>query len=186
MGYKTFNAAGGEITQRDLQDKGPWCLTGATYEQVFVGKYGAELGLGINPAKEKDPYAPDLINLKTQNLADLKTQNTPFFQSGIRYGIDPQYAVTFNVKDYRRYKEYYPSIIIYFWVVWIATRFEGSTTVSVNEMEGVWMISLTDIEAMIKAGAPVHSYAQRVFDVIGNAKGSFVLDLNNKLFARIK
>jgi hypothetical protein len=186
MAYRTFKADGGEVSQHDLQDKGPWCLTGASYEQTFINKYGSDLELGINPVKANDPYVPDLVNLKTKNLADLKTQNTPFFQSGVRYGIDPQYAVTFNVKDYKRYKEYYPTIDIYFWVSWVVTKFEGSTKISVDEMEGIWMITLSNIETLVKAGSPIHSYAQRIFDVSGNAKGSYVLDLQNKLFTRLK
>lgn len=186
MAYRTFDINGKEITQHDLQDKGPWCLAGASFEEVFIKKFGEGLGLTINPEKSMNPYAPDLINFNTNNLGDLKTQNTPFFQSKVRYNIDPQYAVTFNVKDYRRYKEYYPNIEIYFWVSWVAIRFEGASSIKVNEMEGIWSTSLSKIELMIQAGAPVHSYSKRVSDTLGNAKESYVFDLQNKPFTKIK
>ncbi|MDO4705225.1 MAG: hypothetical protein Q4A98_03305 [Comamonadaceae bacterium] len=67
----------------------------------------------INPAKNMDKTAPDLII--DGAISDLKTQNTPFFTAS-RYGLDPRFAVTFNRKDYERYKRIYPSIVIYFWI----------------------------------------------------------------------
>lgn len=35
----------------------------------------------MNPNKINDKYAPDLINNQNSKLGDLKTENTPFFQS---------------------------------------------------------------------------------------------------------
>ena len=64
MAYKLLGADGKEINLHDLQDKGPWCTTGASFEEVFVEKYGKELSLIINPAKKNDPFAPDLINVR--------------------------------------------------------------------------------------------------------------------------
>jgi hypothetical protein len=48
----------------------------------------------LNPAKQLDPYAPDLV--VEGHLADLRCQRTPFFKVQELYGIDPQFAVTFN------------------------------------------------------------------------------------------
>ncbi len=129
MPYHLFDRNGNEVTHHNLQDKGPWCQTGITFEEAFVSKYGADLSLVINPQKQIDPYVPDLLDTSKGNLADLKTQNTPFFQARTRYNMNPQFAVTFNLKDHRRYNELYPDIDIYFWVEWLITGFKGSTEV---------------------------------------------------------
>lgn len=185
--YQTFNAQGEVVKLHDLQDKGPWCATGATYEQVFLLKYGIELGLAINPKKEADPYVPDLIKIADGRIADLKTQNTPFFKARSLHKIDPQFAITFNGKDYRRYKRLYPSIDIYFWVSWIPIKFVmGATTIVVDPMEGIWNISLVNIDKMIKDGASNHQYQQRIGDRRGNAQDSYVFDLQNPLFTKLK
>ena len=183
MAYKTFNKENQEINLHDLQDKGPWCVVGASFEETFVLKY-PELNLIINPEKAQNVYAPDLLNQNTGGLADLKTQNTPFFLSQSKYRINPQYAVTFNRKDYLRYIEKYPGIEIYFWVDWQAVRFSGSQDISVNPMVGVWRITYENLLLAV-ASAPLHTYVQRYNDNAGNAKDSYVLDLKSKFFEKI-
>ena len=184
MTYKLFNREGSEITLRDLQDKGPWCLFGVSKEDAFVEKFGKQFQIVINPEKTTNRYAPDLFNESSKKNGDLKTQNTPFFQAKSRYGIDPQYAVTFNVKDYERYLKQYPSIEIYFWVHWEAIKFSSSSTIEVEPMEGVWFIPFPDLIKVIKS-SPVHTYQQRTNDTKGNARDSYVLDLRNPLFTKI-
>ena len=184
MPYKLFDKDGLEKTQHDLQDKGPWCLHGASKEEIFVNNYGEQFSIVINPEKLTNPYAPDLLNTSKTVVCDLKTQNTPFFQARIRYDIDPQYAVTFNVKDYNRYSTLYPSIEIYFWVYWEIVKFQGSTAIEVQPMEGVWFIPFQDLKEVIKI-SPKHTYQQRVGDTRGNALDSYVLDLQNPLFTKI-
>ncbi|QIL40615.1 hypothetical protein G7074_15875 [Pedobacter sp. HDW13] len=183
MAYKTFDIRGNEIVQHDLQDKGDWCEKGASFEEVFVRRY-PHLELIINPEKQSNIYAPDLSYRESGLYADLKTQNTPFFLSGAKYGIDPQYAVTFNEKDFLRYRENYPGIDIYFWVDWQAIRFVGTTEISVQPMVGVWRLKYADMLKAV-ASASLHVYTQRVGDQKGNAKGSFVLDLKGGAFTRI-
>lgn len=43
MAYRLYDQHGKEVTHHDLQDKGPWCQTGASFEETFVSKYGAGL-----------------------------------------------------------------------------------------------------------------------------------------------
>jgi hypothetical protein len=184
--YKLLNEHNEEVTLHDLQDKGPWCRTGATFEEVFIEKYGKELDLIINPAKATNIYAPDLFNKRSNRIADLKTQNTPFFQARTRYNQDPQFTVTFNEKDFVRYSSFYPSIEIYFWVKWIVTKFVNNNgVIEVHPMEGIWKI---DFDSLFKlcSTSPIHSYAQRINDKKGNAKGSYVLNLNHPSFTRLK
>ena len=186
MAYQLFDAAGKEIKFHDLQDKGPWCQTGASIEQVFVSRYGATLDVSINPQKSTNIYAPDLIEHGNLNaLADLKTQNTPFFQATQRFELDPQMAVVFNKKDADRYSAQYPNIAIFFWVEWVATRFvSGPQTIQVQPMSGVWKIPFQQLIALLHT-APLHSYAQRMNDNKGNARSSYVLNLSDPHFVKV-
>lgn len=185
MAYKLFSLEGMQINLHDLQDKGPWCQTGASFEEVFVTHYGKRLSIKINPEKATNPYAPDLLNTATNNSGDLKTQNTPFFQAGYRYGLDPQFTVTFNVKDFKRYTEYYSRIEIYFWVKWLVTKFENQgNEIMVKAMEGVWFIPFPKLTELAKK-SPIHTYQQRLNDQKGNARDSYVLNLEDPLFIKI-
>lgn len=96
------------------QDKPYWVEVASEKERDFVQRVLPALGFkaNLNPAKEQDPYSPDLV--VEGHLADLKCQRTPFFQAEERFGIDPRYAVTFNRKHYERYCDRYPSLDIYF------------------------------------------------------------------------
>ena len=182
---KLYNSKGEIVKHEDLQDKASWCEKGRSSEDVFVKKYGNELNLIINPEKKWNKYTVDLKNIQTENFADLKTQHTPFFQALERYSIDPQYAVTFNKKDYLRYSEFYPDIEVYFWVEWLATKFENEhKAIEVNPMDGVWKISFDNIKDIVD-DAPLHYYGQRIFDTSGNSKGSYVFDLRHPLFNKL-
>ncbi|MEM9142912.1 MAG: hypothetical protein AAGA86_07990, partial [Bacteroidota bacterium] len=176
MSYKLFDKDGKAITRHDLQDKGVWCRDGASKERVFVEKYGHDLHLGLNPEKDPDPYVPDLLNTANGKLADLKTQNTPFFQARPRFGMDPQYTAVFNGKDRIRYKEKYPKIETYFAVDWQAITFQGRYTVRVRPMTGIWFIPFEQLDKILET-SPYHTYRQRRNDNKGNAKGSYVLNL---------
>lgn len=184
MSYSLFDKDNNEIILRDLQDKAPWCADGASKEFNFIKNYGEVFNLIINPEKDKNAYAIDLVNNKTGRLADLKTQNTPFFKSNDLYHIDPTYAVTFNVNDYTRYKSDYPNIDIFFWVDWLAVKFIGNKTIEVEPLKGVWRIAFEQI-LTISARYPIHKYQQRIYDNKGNSKDSFVFDLRDSSFERL-
>jgi hypothetical protein len=94
------------------EDKQWWLRHGERLEADFVELCVTHLALDVclNPAKLVDPTAPDL--LVDGKIADLKTQNTPFFTAS-RYGLDPRFTITFNWKDYERYRKLYPDIIIF-------------------------------------------------------------------------
>lgn len=184
MIYKLYGVDGKEILHHDLQDKGIWCKDGISKENVFVELYGNKLNLKINPEKEKDLYAPDLINIKNNKLGDLKTQNTPFFQAQKRFNIDPQYAVVFNGKDRTRYKNKYPDIEIYFAVDWQIIKFVSGKTIEVKPMVGVWFIPFGKLD-MVLNDCPFHSYVQRTQDLKGNAKGSYILNLQDPVFEKV-
>lgn len=164
-----------DAVSHNTEDKGWWCQHGVQLELAFVGICESELGLDarINPAKESDPYAPDLV--VNGRLADLKVQNTPFFVSR-RYGLDPRRSVTFNRKDYERYGSRYPGIDIYFWVDWIQTE---SKFGRVDYLAGIYRLPFADVARLIEDGAPEHGYIHRRNDTQGNAKSSFLLNLDD-------
>ncbi len=184
--YQLFDRDNKKISFKDLQDKGPWCEWGLSKEQIFLKNFGDMLGLSMNPAKRTDKFAPDLININNNRIGDLKTANTPFFQSNIRYNIDPQYAVVFNKKDRQRYEEKYSDIEIYYWVEWQAIRFIGNNDekIIVNPMRGIWFIDFKELNSILD-NCPLHWYAQRRNDKNGNAECSYVLSLQNGLFRKV-
>jgi len=183
--YRLFDRDRNEITYRDLQNKGAWCRKGFSKEEVFVALYGPQLNIVLNPAKTKDPYAVDLLDKGTSKLADLKTQNTPFFQARSRYDIDPQCAVVFNIKDEERYENLYPDIDILFWVDWQVVHFEmNNEKIDIKPMIGVWKIGFQQLRKLC-AASPIHRYQQRINDLRGNAKRSYVLNLFDKAFEKV-
>jgi len=185
MAYKMYDPQGQEVTYNNLQEKGVWCVIGASKEEAFVQLYGEQLNLVINPEKEDDPYSPDLYDTQKSIRADLKTQNTPFFQAQTRFGISPQHAIVFNGKDRERYKSKYSEIDIYFIVDWQAVKFEtNNNSIEVEPMTGVWRISFTKLDELCEA-ADYHTYQQRVGDTRGNARGSYVLDITNPAFEKV-
>lgn len=180
MAYQMYDVHGNEISYHDLQDKSPWCRHGESKENSFINQFGSQLQLDINPDKTYNRFSPDLINLSNNRLGDLKTQNTPFFSTN-----DPQYNVVFNEKDKDRYDKYYPDIEIYFWVDWIAVRYKNyDREVEVQPMSGVWYVHFHDLKEIIR-NAPLHQYQQRKHDTRGNAKASYIINLNHPLIRKI-
>ena len=159
----------------DKEDKDLWCSYGEKVESLFVKEVAPkiELNVEINPEKKTNKYAHDLI-MDGNKRADLKLQSRPFFMSA-KYGCDPNKTVSFNKKDYDRYKKLYPDIHIIFWVNW---KKESAYGVSVEKKNGVWIFIMKDIDDQIKT-APLHEYKNRVNDNKGNAKDSYLLHLKD-------
>lgn len=187
--YALYDSIGHRLSYHDLQDKGQWCVNGASQEETFVSSFGKQLGVRINPEKRVNKYAVDLID-NNGTLADLKVQNTPFFKAKSLFGKDPQFCVVFNKKDKERYERYYPNCNIYFWVDWIATFYDSDTEhpnsqkINVKPMKGVWQIEFQDLLKIINK-SPLHEYLQRRCDNNGNAKSSYILNLQEKEFKKL-
>lgn len=176
----------------DVEDRLVWYVHGEKKEESFVRLFQNQLNVIINPEKENNPMAIDLINPINNLLIDLKTANTPFFTSERNYGISPQFAVTLNEVDVRRYEQHYPNMTLYFWVDWIAVKYVSTNTryanssIEVDPMHGVWSISLQEVLAMIEnEEVPLHGYRNRQNDQRGNAQESYVLDLRHPSFQRM-
>jgi hypothetical protein len=98
--------------------------------------------------------------------------------------VEAQFAVTFNRKDFERYRADWPSIDIFFWIHWEETRRTiGPHLYSVDEMAGVWRASFPAIRHAIEQRAVrEHEYLNRLFDQAGNAKASYIVDLRRSEF----
>jgi len=183
MSYQLFDVKGNPVnTNDDLQNKVSWCRKGERLEEAFLGRYGEKLNLFINPDKKTKETAHDFIwsnGVKTVR-ADLKTQNTPFFKAA-RYGLEPQYTVTFNEKDLEYYRRAYSGqFLIYFHIEWAYPKiqFSDGTTISVDPLTELRLVSLKKIEKFCRKSNR-HCYLQRKNDNQGNAKCSFLIDFRN-------
>jgi hypothetical protein len=155
-----------------------WYLYGESREALFIKEVAPLLGLRAerNPAKSSDKTAPDLLVNSVE--AELKTEETPFFTAKKAYGIDPQYAVSFNRGDYVSYKKRCPMIDVYFWVNWQELEY-GRTNppIVVQPMYGIYRVNFRQLADAIECGAVrVHSYHRRVYDPI-NEKQSYGFDV---------
>lgn len=164
----------------NTEDKIAWCQAAEDDERDFVINRLPQIGLtgNINPAKATDRYTHDIhITLP----ADLKSVRTPLFKAQELYGIDPQYAVTFNDKDGQRYAKLYPNLLIVFDVQWTTTSMEiGGTRYTVQPMHATHAGFLADIrQAIVKDGNNRHHYSRRRNDQSGNAKESWVFDIRH-------
>jgi|TARA_R110000737_G_scaffold298392_1_gene305204 hypothetical protein len=159
----------------DTEDRAWWWKHGETLEAAFVefGQDWLDLDIQINPGKSTTPTLPDL--LVDGKIADLKTQETPFFTSHA-CGLDPRYTVTLNLKDVRYYRESYPDIVLYFWVNWRKLKWRDC---EVAYLGGVYRVSLTSILTLIATGAPTHYYARRKTLAERNATESYMFDIRS-------
>lgn len=159
------------------QNKDAWLEIGTDFETEFVENIAPTLGLDaqINPEKEEDVSSIDLV--VDGRLTDLKRQTTPFFTAQQKFGIDPQYTVTFNTNDYERYKKKlkkHGSIDILFWVSWTE---EQRFNIQVDQMDGIWKVSMAEIILMVEQeNAESHEYINRSKGS-RNATESYGLDL---------
>jgi hypothetical protein len=118
--------------------------------------------------------------LKVELLGKVHAVQTPLFKAQELYGINPQYAVTFNIEDWDNYTDSYRNAVIIFDVQW-----RDSLSMVINDVEyrvepmhATYFGFLTDICQAIEAGGKkVISYQRRVNDTRGNAKESFVFDV---------
>ncbi len=157
------------------EDKDAWVDLGYEEEVKFVNQVAPWIGLEarMHPKKEESDYAIDL--LVDGHDTDLKKQETPFFTAEKKFGMDPQYTVTFNVNDYERYLDWYDgNLDILFWVRW--KQFEGYGA-KVSPMAGVWRCPFERIEAWVENDeTTVHDYLNRS-EGGRNAPSSFPLSL---------
>ena len=180
----------------NTEDRDKWYSWGEDFEKDFIEVIVPLIGTDIrkNPEKETCSWAIDLVDYTHKRYADLKVQATPFFSAGSskhkycgrRY--NPTYTVTFNKKDYEKYKQEYPQCDIYFWVNWkqLEYSFPNGITVRVKPLRGVWRAAFPVMCSLIEQNkVSLHAYQHRVDDD-HNAKESFLFDLSDvSVFERL-
>jgi hypothetical protein len=155
-------------------------MYGENVEKSFCVNRLYDLGLTgfMNLEKKKNIYAHDMFSVFP---SDLKTVRTPFFKALEKFGIDPQFAVTINLKDMQRYKELYPNIVVVFDVLWdekICKKLIDGVEYSVQPMHKTYAGFIQDIRtAVVMCGNNKVEYQGRVNDTNGNAKASYVFDV---------
>lgn len=171
----------------NTENKKWWVVHGKELEKVFIRDIAPNVGLvaQMNPEKEINRYAPDLI--VNGRLSELKCCMTPFYTASKRISAwgkpsDPMTTVTFDRKDYLRYKEHYPNVDIYFWVSWADGEYKTvkGETIKVRSLEGVWRIPFSRLSKLIEMGRyPLHEYLHRKDDMDGNSKECYLVDLRD-------
>jgi len=180
-----FDVNGSIVSYHDLQDKSRWCRDGETMEQAFVRQNGQTLGYIMNPEKVTNPFVPDLLSTRTNTLTDLKSQHSPFFKAGELYGIDPTFAVVFNVKDRERYQQQYPLIDILYFVDWVPVSADiYGRKYHVAPLKGIYKTSFQNLLTLLNKSR-IHTYKQRIGDTKGNAKDSYVIYVRDPIFERL-
>ena len=164
MAYALYDVNNNILQYGDLQERSDWYIRGENKEAVFVHRYKSRLNVEINPEKNYNKTAPDLV--VNGVFSDLKTQNTPFFTAS-KYNFNAQDSVTFNLKDALNYQRYlsHSSFLIFFWVDWVAVKMVSDIrTLSVLPCRGVWKIDFSKLNK-IRVNSPIHWYNQRVREI---------------------
>jgi hypothetical protein len=147
----------------------------------------------INPEKSHPihgKYAIDLEQIQTGVKTDLKCQFTPFYTAAINYPHiidDSKNAVTFNVKDRRRYAQKQLESIdglkinIIFWTRWNVSESYGC---KIDAVDKVFLCSFDDLTELC---TEMHEYEKRKnlpqSDL--NSRESFVLNITNPIFKQL-
>lgn len=159
-----------------------WYEAAETWENDFVVKYGDRFKIIINPAKKYNKYAPDLYCLNTCTNADLKPQFTPFYKAFELYGVNPQYAWTFNVSDLLEYLiQWENDLGIFVWV-----KFEDSNLfgVEISKCENIYFVKVSDLKKLLNKKKIIHKYGKRINDA-RNEHESFIIDLRESIFKKV-
>jgi hypothetical protein len=169
------------LKNTNTEDKLAYCKKASDEQEPkfveFMNGLNGLVKLKMNPDKEFDPYTHDLTVHGAPG--DLKTQDTPFFKAEVLYDIDPQWAITYNHKDYLRYKSKYTDkgsdIILFFDVT---RKNETKYDVKTFPMRAIFYTKASDVEKLIESSqVPLHEYINRKNDTSGNAKNSYVIDV---------
>jgi hypothetical protein len=94
--------------------------------------------------------------------------------------MNPRFTVTFNRKDYERYRELYPDLVVYFWINWQTLSWRD---IHVKPLSAVFRSPFDCIASQVTSGIAVeHHYRRREDDRAGNARSSFLLDARSLEF----
>jgi hypothetical protein len=163
--YELRNFQDEIISFTQLENKAFWCEHGEDKENAFIDIYKKlqqrqlvldDSKVAISPKKKNNPHHPDL-EINGQYVGELKTKNSPLFVAA-KYGINPQYALTMDLKDsfnYQRLLQQNIDVCIYIWVKWEAKAMQRYKEVNnkkyktqyseVKEMGGIWRVNFSTL-----------------------------------------
>lgn len=147
----------------DNENKLAWCQAGLVAESAFLENQSV-VGwqFSWNPEKDGNKYTHDFV---ASCPVDLKTAGTQWRLSEEMFGIPADKAVSINAKDFRRYASLYPNIIIVVRVEWLDKTF---------------MLTIPRARKLVAEGrAKRHEYKNRKDDTAGNAKDSYIFNLDD-------
>jgi|APSaa5957512535_1039671.scaffolds.fasta_scaffold16329_3 hypothetical protein len=159
------------VSFNDLDNKAFWCQLGEDKERAFVkvmSKINSPYQVKIHPEKKINPYHPDLlVNFNSDNLiGEVKVKNSPLFIAN-KYKVNPQYALTMDLKDSFNYNKLLMlgiDVIIFAWIRWEAHEMQlTNKTYKVAPMRGVWVTRFSKIRAKETSNNPpgIHWYYER-------------------------
>lgn len=167
--------------RNDAENRSEWWNKAEVWEAEFIKRFGKELGVMINPFKEINKTAPDLI-CQDSVFGDLKFQSAPFFKAKDLYGVDVQYSWSLNEVDIIDYAyKHYDKFKIYVWSSWKKDmEYKG---IKVKAMSAVFETDIQKLRRLIATSPPLHEYIKRKYGK-DNAKSSYVLDLSDEEYFR--
>ena len=145
------------------EDKQSWCHAGQLAEGDFLVSHTIKgWGLAFNPEKQTNKYVHDFIGLIP---VDLKSIRQPWIKSQELFNIPSERAISINEKDFVRYAQEYPNILILCHVEWLDRCF---------------ILTLDRARKLIKEKRAIrHEYLNRKDDTSGNAKVSYIFDVDD-------
>lgn len=138
----------------NANNKRAYCKSGLKDEYHFVQTIAPIIGedIRINPEKENNPLAIDCHwhdQFGACFTADIKTEKTPYFTAQHYHSVDPQFAVTFGLKDMYNYSYWHTADYIIFHVKWETLHYTWrNQLISVKPLHGVWYAPMTQLRAL--------------------------------------
>ncbi len=182
MPYELLDFQGKPISFNQLNDKSFSCKHGESQEELFVrtferlkmqGYIQVDDNVAIHPKKQSNPYHPDLI-VNSTDIGELKAKASPLFIAN-KYGINPQFALTMDLKDsfhYSKYLEQGIDISIFIWVKWAAKSMRLYEDVkgrkhylnrgyNVHQLAGIWKVKFSELRRLEQEhDTPIHWYRE--------------------------
>ncbi len=183
MAYELRDFEDNLIEFSDLNEKSFACKHGESQEELFVNTFqrlknegfvNSNYVVNIHPEKESNPYHPDL-SVNHSYVGELKSKASPLFIAN-RYGINPQFALTMDLKDSFHYSKYLNrgiDITIFIWVKWAAksmslyneqngNRIYTKQYGPLKQLAGIWKVQFSDLRKFEQLNkAPIHWYNEK-------------------------
>jgi hypothetical protein len=144
----------------------------------FVNKVSMCFGISAdtNLGKREDLGTVDML-VKSGGVdipAELVVVNTPYYTSW-KHGINPEFAVSFNVRQLETLSTLTAPTLIIFWIEYPASIAFG------RRMEATRMVYWNWVSKFVRLirtnHPPIHEYNERKEDPGENAENSYVLDI---------